>query len=113
MTIPAWPSRDKKTLPPDMEEELMMEAWYLLNNEEKVTLFPLPTFPIIIKLWPTKTWGVAPSHLHICKPDKSPILINHFLPITLPPTEFFLCWDIKNWSSLKAPEMPLNDFIIS
>ena len=50
MTVPAWPCRDEKTLPPDMEEELIMEAWYLLKNEEEVSLSPLPTFPLIIKL---------------------------------------------------------------
>ena len=32
----------------------------------------------------------APSHLPTCKPHKRPILINHFLSITLPLAEFFL-----------------------
>ena len=36
--------------PPDVEEELMMEAWHLLKNEQEGGLLPLPTFPLIIKL---------------------------------------------------------------
>jgi len=35
---------------PDVEEELMMEAWCLLKNEGKGDILPLPTFPLIIKL---------------------------------------------------------------
>ena len=50
MTIPAWPSRDKKTLPPDMEEELMMEAWHLLRTEEEGGFLSPSAFPSIIKL---------------------------------------------------------------
>ena len=64
MTVPAWLCRDKKTPPPDME--LMMEVWHLLKNEEEGGLLPLPTFPLIIKLWPTKFLGhgiLSPSHL--------------------------------------------------
>ena len=50
MTVPAWPCRDKKTPPPDMEEEMMTEAWRLLKNEEEGGLLPFTTFPLIIKL---------------------------------------------------------------
>ena len=32
-----------------------------------------------------------------------PSLINHFLSITLPLTELFLHWDIKDWSSSESP----------
>ena len=39
-----------------MEEELMMEAWRLLKEEESGPL-PLLTFPLTIKLQPTKFQG--------------------------------------------------------
>ena len=45
----AWPRRDKKTPLPNLEEELM-EVWWLLKDEEESGLFPLPIFPLIIKL---------------------------------------------------------------
>ena len=35
MTVLAWPCRDKKNPLSDVEEELMMEAWHLLKNEEE------------------------------------------------------------------------------
>ena len=44
MTLPAWSRRDEKTPLPDVEEELMMEAWGLLKNEEEGGLFPPPHF---------------------------------------------------------------------
>ena len=40
----------KKTPPPDMEEEVIIEAWHLLKNEEEGGLLPLPTFPLTRKL---------------------------------------------------------------
>lgn len=40
MTVPVWPDKDKKTPPLDGEEELMMETWYLLKNEEKGDFSP-------------------------------------------------------------------------
>ena len=46
---------------------------------------------------------MTPSHSPTCKPHKSPILIIHFLSITLHLTEFFLHWDIKDQSSSEAP----------
>ena len=39
------------------------------------------------------------SHLPACKPLKGPILMNHFLSITLPLAEFFLYCDVKDQSS--------------
>ena len=39
-----------------MEEELMMEAWHLLKEEESGPL-PILTFPLIIKPQPTKFQG--------------------------------------------------------
>ena len=42
MTLPAWPCKDKKTPPSDIEEELRMEAWCLLKNEEEGGLSPHP-----------------------------------------------------------------------
>ena len=35
MTVLAWQHRDKKTPLPKLEEELMMEIWHLLKNEEE------------------------------------------------------------------------------
>lgn len=49
MTILTRPLRDKKTTLPDVEEELMMEALCLRENEEDGFL-PLPNFLLIIKL---------------------------------------------------------------
>lgn len=54
---------------------------------------PLPTFPLSIKVWPA---CLSPCILH-------PLLINHFLPLSLPLAKFFLCRDIKNLSSLGPP----------
>ena len=50
MTILVWPSRDKKTTPLDMEEELMIEAWCLLKNEEEHGLLPFSTLPLMINI---------------------------------------------------------------
>ena len=50
MTVPAWTYKDEKTPLLTTEEELMMETWHLLKNEEEGDLLPLPTFPFIIKL---------------------------------------------------------------
>ena len=46
----AGPCRDKKTLLPNLEEKLKMEAWHLLLKKDKEDLLPIPTFPLIIKL---------------------------------------------------------------
>ena len=86
-----------------MEEELMMEAWCLLKNEKEGGLFPLSTFPMIIKLQPTKSQSMAPSCPSARKPHKHPVLINKFLSITLCLAEFFLHWNIKNQSSSAQP----------
>ena len=56
---------------------------------------------------------MAPSPLPACKPHKLPILINHFLSITLSLTESFLCWDIKDWSFLESPKTPPKGFKMS
>ena len=40
LTVLAWPGRDKKTPPHNMEEELMIEACHLLENEEEGGLLP-------------------------------------------------------------------------
>ena len=49
MTVWVWLWGDKKTSPPNVEEELMMEAWCLLKDEEEGGLLPLPTFFLIVK----------------------------------------------------------------
>ena len=71
MTAPVWPCRDKKIPLPNVEEELMMEAWCLLKNEEEGGLLPLPTFPLVLR--------AALHCLPACKSHKCPILINSFL----------------------------------
>ena len=45
----AWPSRDKKTPLPNLEEELVIKKSSLLKKDKGVLLL-LPTFPSIIKL---------------------------------------------------------------
>ena len=106
----AWPCRDKKTFLPNLEEELMMEAWHLLKNN-KEHLLPLPTFHLIINqiITPLTPFLDAVSSCQpACKLYKHPILINHILSIILLLTEFFPCWDIKDcgtrapWSSQNA-----------
>ena len=62
----------------------------VLKNEKKGGLFPLPTFPVIIKLQPTNSQSMAPSCPPVHKPHKHPVLINKFLSITLCLAEFFL-----------------------
>ena len=66
--------------------------------------------PLLLGL---QNYSPITSHPPSCKPHKLkiyPIQINHFLAIILPLAEFFLHWDIKDWSSLenpsRRPEMP-------
>ena len=55
---------------------------------------------------------MAPSLPPACKSHKHLTLINHFLSITLPLAEFFLCCDIKDWSWAlwSSSETPPNTF---
>ena len=64
---------------------------------------PLVHFSSDFKTVPHYVLWVVPSHSPTCKPHKSPVLITHFLSTTLPLTEFFLHWDIKDKSSSEAP----------
>ena len=59
-----------------------MEMWHLFKKD-KEGLLPLPTFPLIIKLQPTKFSGHGISLPPACKFHKHPTLINHFLSTTL------------------------------
>lgn len=79
-----------------------MEA-FLLKTEEEEGVFLLPTSPLIIKLLPLSSQGMAPSCLSAWQPHKRLILINHFLSVTLPLTKLFLCRDIKNQRSSEPP----------
>ena len=83
MTILAWPCRERKTPPPDVEEEPMMEAWHLLKNEEEGGLFPLPTFP---HYSPLSSWGTALSPPPTCKRHNSnkSSLVYHFASCWIP-----------------------------
>ena len=40
MEVPTWWCRNKKTPLPNLEEELMMEAWCLLKSEENEVFSP-------------------------------------------------------------------------
>ena len=93
-----------------MEEKLMMEAWHSFKSEEERGLFPLPTFSLIVNCSPLSSWGVVPSHPPACKPQNHPILINHFLSISLPLVEFFLSWNTKDQSSSEPPERQPSSF---
>jgi len=99
---PAWRCRDKKTSLPNMEQELMMEDIWL-RMRKKMVFFPSPLFSWLQNGSPLSSRGKAPSLPYACKPPKRPILINHFLHIALPLSEFFLHWDIKNQSSSEFP----------
>ena len=57
----------------------MMEACLLKKNKEVLLLFP--TFPLILKLLPSKFSGHSISCLLACKPHNSPILTNHLSKI--------------------------------
>ena len=60
-----------------------METQHLLKKD-KEALLPLPTFPLIIKmLKPLYPQDMVPPCPLACKPCKYPVLINHFLSITL------------------------------
>ena len=83
----------------------MMEAGHPLEKDTE-GLLPLPTFHLIMKLWPSKFSGHCISCLPTCKPHKHPILINHILFIPLPLAEFFSVSRHKElWyrSSLELP----------
>ena len=49
MTAPVGPRKDQK-IPPPAVEQLRMEPWHLLRNEEQGGFLSLHTFPLIIKL---------------------------------------------------------------
>ena len=67
-----------------------MEARRLLKNEEESGLFPLFTFSSDYKMVALQVLGAVPSHPPTRKTYKYPILINHFLSISLLLAEFFL-----------------------
>ena len=53
----------------------MMEAWCLLKKDKK-TLSPLPTFPLIIKLQPSKFSRHCITHLKVLVAQPCPTLCN-------------------------------------
>ena len=69
----------------------MIEARHLLKNKEEGGLLPLPHFFSDDRTAAFYVLGVAPSCPPIYKPHEHPILIYHYLAITLPLTEFSLC----------------------
>ena len=81
---PAWPCRDKKTLLPNLEAELMVETWPLFKKDKAV--LPLSTFFLILELQPGKFFGHSICYPPTLKPVS--ILLNHFSSVTLTLTEF-------------------------
>ena len=90
---------------------MMMKMWRPLKKDEG--LLPLATFPLIIKLWPTKIAGRGISCPPTCKPHKHLILINHFLSAILLWLNSSLHLDIKECHTGALwipPEMTPNGF---
>ena len=81
MTVLIWPWRSKKTPLPHVQKKLMMEAWHL-KNEEEGSLLAVPTLPLIIKLYPPRSWGstFSPTHLKASQGrfSKKSLSIYHF-----------------------------------
>ena len=104
-TVLSWPYRDKKI--PHLTWR--RSWWHSIKNEEESGLFPSPTFPLIVNCSPPTSLGVVPYHPPACKPQNHPIIINHFLSITLPLVEFFLNRN-KGPELLRAPRTPPSSF---
>ena len=110
----AWPYRDRKTPLPYLEEELMLEAWWLLKKNK---LF----FSSLLFLWllyysPGNSQGMALFHLPTWKPHKRPFLINHFLSIALSLAEFFSVLRHQGlwcWSASEPSRMTPVGFIMT
>ena len=100
MTVLAWSSRDKKTTHPLNLEDRSLRS---TQEWERKLVFPPPHFSFDYKT----VEGMAPSRPPTCKPHKHPILMNHFLSITLPLIEFFLCWDTKDQSSMPPSNLAI------
>lgn len=62
--------------------------------------FPPPTLSSDYKKVAHLILGAEPSHLPAFISHKLPILVNYFLPITLPLVEFFLHQDKSSWASV-------------
>ena len=76
-----------------------------LLKKDKEVLPGIPTFPLIIKLQPSKFSGLSFSRPPTCKPHKSPILINHVSSTTLLSMNSSLHWYIKDYGmgALQSP----------
>ena len=109
MTVPLWPCKDKKTTPCSQCGKGADDG-SLMSTQEwgRRWSSPLPQFSIDYKTTAHSVLRVAPSGLPACKPQKHPILINHFLSITSPLDEFFLCWDKNTW----APRSPQDEISV-
>ena len=108
---PAGPCGDKQTPQHNVEGELVRKC-DVYSRMKKEVIFSL--FPPFLSLWdckPLRSRGTAPYGKSACKTPQHPVLINHFLSVTLPLDESFLCRVIKNQSSLEPPrKRPLSDF---
>ena len=77
-----------------------------LKRETKKFFFSLSTFPLIIRLQPTKFPGHSTPSLPARKTHKCPILKNHYLSITLLLAAFFSALKLKDYSTgtLQRPQ---------
>ena len=95
----------RKIPPPDMEEELMMEAKHLLKTEEEGGL-PFAQLSLDCKTVAHWVLGAAPSCLPACEPHHRPTLMEPCLAFPSAPwwvlsvlREKSLCW-AKSWDML-------------
>ena len=109
----AWPCRDKKTPLLNLEEELIMEAWHLLEKDKDV-LLSLPTFPLIIKLYwvlgvwhPLAVWFVSLTRAY---PSIS-LLIYHFASHWI--LSVLRQKGLWSWNSLEARNDKLDSSVFS
>ena len=92
----------------------MIETWYLFKKDKG--LLSLPTFPLVIKLQPTKFSGHSISCPPTCKFHKYPTLINHFLSTTLLSLNSCLHWDRKDYGTgalQSPPRSPKRHWFVS
>ena len=80
----------------------MVEAWYLLEDEEECGLFPLSNFPLIIKIWPTKILGSILKSRDIALPTKVRPVKAMVFPVVL--------YGCESWTVKKAEHQRIDAF---
>ena len=102
MKVPVWPRRQENA--PTWRGGRADDGSVRSAQWGRRRLFPLsPLFLWLENCSPLSSRGIAPSCPPACKSHRRPILINHFLSITMLLAEFFLCWDIKDQNSQNMP----------